>query len=342
MMRGLPSTVGWRVDPLSQSVLGASAAQSAAARQHVLMAGICGLLAGLAPDLDSLIRSDTDPLLYLEYHRQFSHALIFIPFGGLACAALLHALFARRLRFRDTYLYCTTGYATHGLLDACTTYGTQLLWPFSNARIAWNTVSIIDPLFTGPILLLIVIAAFGKRRWLGRAALVWAIAYLSFGALQRERAESAGESLAASRGHAPLRLEAKPSFANIWLWKIVYETADRYYVDAVRVTTSAKIYPGDTVTKLDIGRDLPWLDPDSQQARDIERFRWFSNGYLAPDPNRPNFLVDTRYSLVPNEVDAMWGIELDPTASTDAHVRFLWARQLTRDKTQKFRSMLFD
>ena len=247
----------------------------------------------------------------------------------------------RRLRFRETYLYCI-GYATHGLLDACTTYGTQLLWPFSTMRVAWHTVSIIDPLFTGPILLLIAIAAIRKRRWLGRAALVWAIIYLSIGALQRERAEAAGEDLATNRGHVPLRLEAKPSFANIWLWKIIYETADRYYVDAVRVTPSAKIYAGDSITKLDIGRDLPWLDADSQQARDIERFRWFSNGYLASDPNRPNFVIDMRCSLVPNEVDAMWGIELDPTANANAHVRFLWARQLTRDKTQKFRSMLLD
>ena len=82
--------MGLRVDPLSQSVLGAAAAQSAALRQHVLLAGICGLLAGLAPDLDALVRSDTDPLLALEYHRQFIHALIFIPLGGLICAGLLH------------------------------------------------------------------------------------------------------------------------------------------------------------------------------------------------------------------------------------------------------------
>lgn len=192
------------MDPLSQSALGAAAPQSAAARQHVLLAGACGFLSGLAPDLDALIRSNSDPLLALEYHRQFTHALLFIPLGGLICAGLLHRFVSRRLRFSETYGYCTAGYATHGLLDACTTYGTQLLWPFSSTRIAWHSVSIIDPLFTGPIVLLIVIAAIGKRRWLGRAVLVWAITYLSFGVLQRERAETVGNDLAASRGHAPL------------------------------------------------------------------------------------------------------------------------------------------
>ena len=45
-----------------------------------------------------------------------------------------------------------------------------------------------------------------------------------------------------------------------------------------------RVYQGDSVPKLDIARDMPWLDDSSQQARDIERFRWFSNGYIARDP----------------------------------------------------------
>ena len=39
-----------------------------------------GFLSGLAPDLDIFIRSESDPLLFLEFHRQFTHSLIFIPF----------------------------------------------------------------------------------------------------------------------------------------------------------------------------------------------------------------------------------------------------------------------
>ena len=67
------------------------------------------------------------------------------------------------------------GYATHALLDSCTTYGTMLFWPFSDVRIAWNTVSIIDPLFTGPILALVVLAAKKKREFYGRLAVLWAL-----------------------------------------------------------------------------------------------------------------------------------------------------------------------
>ena len=109
-----------------------------------------GALAGMAPDLDVLIRSNTDPLLFLEYHRQFTHSLLFIPLGSLLCALVFWKTIGRGINFSTVWLAAFLGYLTHGLLDACTTYGTLLLWPFSDARIAWNTIAVIDPLFTLP------------------------------------------------------------------------------------------------------------------------------------------------------------------------------------------------
>ncbi len=146
------------MDPLSQGVLGASLSQSLSRKKQIVVAGILGLLAGMSPDLDVLIRSHDDPLLFLEFHRQFTHSLFFIPIGSLICAWVLHPLIAKRrgLSFKQSWLYCTLGYSTHALLDSCTSYGTQLLWPFTNERYAWSTVSVIDPIYTLPILILVV------------------------------------------------------------------------------------------------------------------------------------------------------------------------------------------
>jgi inner membrane protein len=310
------------MDPLSQGVLGAAAPQ-AASRRFAALAGLLGMIAGMTPDLDIFIRSDSDPLLFLEYHRQFTHSLVFIPVGGLLCAVVLHGLFARRtLRFRDTLLYCTLGYATHGLLDACTSYGAQLLWPFSTARVAWHNISIIDPLFTLPILALVVIGGVtGRARW-ARFALLWACLYLGFGVVQRERAESAAELLAQSRGHAPGTVEAKPSFANLLVWKSIYEHDGYYYIDAIRTGAALAMFPGERVRKLNLARDFPWLDPDSQQARDVERFRWFSDGYLARSATDAELIIDMRYSALPNRGDGLWGVVLVRDAAPDAHVRY--------------------
>lgn len=331
------------MDPLSQAVLGASAPQSIAKKETIVAATLLGLLAGMAPDLDTFIRSATDPLLFLEYHRQFTHSLIFIPFGALICAAVLHPLIGKKrgLQFKQSLLFCLLGYATHALLDSCTTYGTQLLWPFSNQRFAWNTMSIIDPLFTLPILALVILAARKKAPVFGRIALAWAIAYPTVGLIQRDRAEALGWEIAATRGHQPLQLEAKPSFGNLLVWKTVYETDQRFYVDAVRVGIETKKFEGDSVEKLVIARDLPWLDQQSQQAEDIERFRWFSNNYIAKDPNFPNRVIDIRYSMVPNQINALWSLELSPKALIDQHADYIISRERSDSQLEIFKGMLF-
>ena len=327
------------MDPISQGVLGVAAAQAVSRKPQARRAAFMGLVAGLAPDADVFIESATDPLLSLQFHRQFTHALAFIPLGALLVALVLHPLVGRSaLRFRTTYLFCLAGYATHGLLDACTSYGTQLLWPLSNLRVAWNNISIIDPLFTLPILLLVVLGIWRRSPLLARCALVWVVAYLTLGVVQRDRAAAVGHDVAAVRGHVVERLAAKPTFGNLLVWKIIYEAEGTFYVDAVRVGISSRHYPGAAIAKLDVARDLPWLTPDSQQARDLERFRWFSGDYLALAGD--NTITDIRYSLVPNDIDGLWGITLSPRAAPHEHVRYAGRRTVTAAKWRAFRDML--
>ena len=327
------------MDPLSQGVLGVAAAQAVGEKPQARRAAFLGLVAGLAPDADVFITSATDPLLSLQFHRQFTHALAFIPVGALLVALFLHPLVGRKaLRFGTTYLFCLAGYATHGLLDACTSYGTQLLWPFSDLRVAWNTISIIDPLFTVPILLLVTLGIWRRSPLLARCALLWAVAYLLLGVVQRDRAAAIGYDVAAARGHIIQRLSAKPTFGNLVVWKIIYESEGTFFVDAVRVGLSGRHYPGTAAAKLDTTRDLPWLQPDSQQARDVERFRWFSGEYLALAGE--NTITDIRYSLVPNEIEGLWHIALNPHAAPHEHVRSVGRRTVTAGKWQAFRDML--
>jgi inner membrane protein len=318
------------MDPLSQGVLGAAASQLVyTSRKNKAQSGskfsvaVLGFLSGLAADLDVLIRSDIDPLLALEYHRQFTHSLIFIPIGALICAWFLRLLlFRRSLSFKDAYLYCFAGYTTHAVLDACTTYGTQLFWPFSNTRVAWNNVSVVDPLFTLPLMFLVLLALFRRSRLWALLSSVYAFSYLGFGVLQNHRAQDIALQVAQSRGHVPLNLGVKPSFANLIVWKAVYEHQGRYYVDAIRVAQSTSVIEGSSTEKLNLTKHFTWLDKGSQQALDIQRFGWFSNQHLAIDPDDQNRIIDIRYSLIPNRMDGMWGIVLDANAASDVHVKW--------------------
>ena len=87
------------MDPLTQGTVGAAFSQSSADKKNILKISVIGFLAGLAPDLDVLIQSSTDPILFLEYHRQFTHSLFFIPFGSLFVAAISFPLFKKSMNF---------------------------------------------------------------------------------------------------------------------------------------------------------------------------------------------------------------------------------------------------
>jgi len=322
------------MDPISQGVIGATATQVISTRTEKFIAAMLGFFTGMSPDLDVLIRSSTDPLLALEYHRHFTHSLVFIPLGALLCATVFYFLIPSlkiRLNFTKTFLFCLAGYATHPLLDACTTYGTQLFWPFSDARVAWNNVSVIDPIFTLPLIILVLFTIIRRSNKIAFVAFVYAFAYLGLGYVQNQRAEVLALQLAASRGHTPINLGVKPSLANLITWKSVYEYEERYYIDAVRVLVAHRYIKGQSIEKLNVKKHFPWLKLDTQQAKDIERFRWFSNSHLAIDPQNSNRIIDVRYSFLPNQVTGMWGISLDETASTEEHV--VWST--TRPNSEK-------
>ena len=327
------------MDPISQGTVGAALAQSTASKNNIIRIGFIGFLAGLAPDLDVLIRSSDDPILFLEYHRQFSHSLFFIPFGSLFVALSLFPFFKGSISMKTVYVASFLGYATHGLLDACTSYGTQLFWPISDERVTWNNISIVDPLFTLPIVIFLIIAIATRRTKFSFIAIGWIVFYLSLGFVQYERTFSAAIQLADSRGHNSERLTLKPSFGNLILWKSIYEHDGIYFVDAIRTVYSSTWCSGESIRKFDYQYHLPSLDRSSQQAIDIERFRWFSQDYLGYD-EKNSLVTDIRYSMLPNQIAPMWGIVIDKNQNMDEHASWWTGRSLDQNQLDLFKAML--
>ena len=328
------------MDPLTQGTIGAVLPQTFGKKNLGLIA-MLGFLSGMAPDLDIFIHSASDPLLFLEYHRQFTHSIIFIPFGGLVCASFLYLLFKKisTFNFKETWLYSTLGYGTHGLIDACTSYGTLLFWPFSDVRVAWNHISIIDPLFTLPILLFVIIAIVKKNNIYAKIGVVWATSYLLLGMYLHTIALNIGKGIAEERGQDIIRIQAKPSFGNLILWKIIYETNNHFHVDAINLLLD-EIIEGESINKLNLEKDFPWLEKGSQQYKDVERFRWFSNNFLAVNPANSDQIIDIRYSEIPNEIGGLWGIQLDPKKLRQEHVSFVSMRDVSIKRFEILKSMI--
>ncbi len=327
------------MDPVSQAAFGAIFAQTISNKKKILLGSIVGCFAGLAPDLDILIRSSSDPLLKLEYHRQFTHSLIFIPIGALIVTLFLRIFFKKHLTLSETYFFTFIGYATHGFLDACTSYGTQLLWPFSDERISWNYISVVDPFLSIPVILIIIFAILTKNKLISFFGVFYILSYLSFAAYQENRAEILGKSISNLRGHESKNLTVKPSLGNLFLWKTIYEDDGFYYVDAVRLFYQSEFCKGTKIKKLDLSDSFLKLNKKSQQYRDIKRFNWFSQGYLGVAEDK-NIITDVRYSAVPNEVDGLWGIKIDVSKNDKEHVEWIVNRSNFKAKWKKFFGIL--
>ena len=62
---------------------------------------------------------------------------------------------------------------------------------------------------------------------------------------------------------------------------------------------------------------------------------------MALDPRRPDRVIDVRYSLVPNRIAPLWGIQLDRGAPGAAHVAFFTARRASAEDRAELQRMLF-
>ena len=332
------------MDPVSQGLVGSVACQIISNKKKLLVITVISFLSALAPDLDIFIRSKDDPILFLEFHRQFTHSLIFIPIGGLLCALFFNLFIPKVLNmpFKHIYIICTLAYGTHGILDAFTSYGTQLLWPFTDERISWHLISVIDPIFTIPILLFIMTAVIKNKKLYSYFALGWLVIYIFLSYIQQHRATTLINEIISQRNHFGTRLIVKPSFANIIVWKTLYESDNYYYIDAIRLTSNSKFIPGTKTKKLNIEESFPWLDRKSKQAIDIERFRWFSDNYLSQSQKYPLQIMDVRFTSLPHTLSPLWSIELDPEIDSSSHVKYITNRGVNERGYENLWKMIID
>lgn len=302
------------MDLITQGVIGAAAAQALVGPRLRPSAWMIGAIGGLLPDADVFIRSAADPLLAIEYHRQFTHSFVFVPAAGFIAALPWLATRRGRDEWRGVLAAGTAGAATHGLLDACTTYGTQLFWPFTTMRIAWDWIAIVDPIFTITLLVGAIIAVRRRTRRPAAIAFALALAYIGLGALQQSRALDVQAEVARTRGHEIVRGDAFPTIANNIVWRSLYQAGDSLHADRIRVPWigSPTWAPGASVRRI-LETDLSIEERATPRiVDDFRRFAWFSSDWIARAPGDTAVIGDVRYSLRTNAFDPIWGIRFHP------------------------------
>ncbi|MEM1323695.1 MAG: metal-dependent hydrolase [Bacteroidota bacterium] len=168
---------------------------------------------------------------------------------------------------------------THSLLDACTTYGTQLLEPFSNYRVAFNNISVVDPIYTVPFIICLIIVSqlpksSSRRRFFNYLGIGLSSLYLLLTFANKWRVDQVFERSLAEQQVNYSRYMTAPTIFNNALWHGIAEGDTAYYSGLYSIF--------DSEAKFQILNVMPkrrHLIEGHEADRDIEILEWFSNGY---------------------------------------------------------------
>jgi len=180
------------MDTVTQVLLGTTIAEAGFRGKLGWRAVLAGGVFGLLPDLDVVSRL-AGRWAFMRYHRGETHSLVVLTLVAPIVGWAAWRLTRRRQALGRWIALAAAALITHVLLDWCTSYGTLLWWPFSARHYALDVVAIIDPLYTLPLVVVLVLACIPRvSRRFSRHVAVWMLVlttlYLVLGFTQRERA----------------------------------------------------------------------------------------------------------------------------------------------------------
>lgn len=219
------------MDSLTQIVLGAAVGEVVLGKKIGNKAMLYGAIAGTIPDLDIFASYFTDTVSALYIHRGFSHSIVF----SVLFAPIFGWIVSRFEAYNDwkgwSWLFFW-GFITHSILDAHTTWGTQLFWPL-DLRLAFKTIFVIDPLYTLPFLVFLILAMKNKRNskkrgFYNKLGLTISTSYLVLTFLLKWIAFNQFEKALETQKINYLQLDTRPSPLNTMLWSANVETENAY------------------------------------------------------------------------------------------------------------------
>lgn len=223
------------MDSLTQIVLGAAVGEAVLGKKVGNKAMLYGAVAGTIPDLDVLVRYFADTVTTIELHRGFSHSILFsILFAPLFGWLISKVERKSEASWKDWSRLMFWGLFTHPILDTFTTWGTQLFWPF-DLRLAFQNIFVIDPLYTLPFLLFLLLAMSRKRtdpkrrRW--NAMGLWvSSSYLMLTLILKGITYTKFTESLEAQQIPYTAIATRPTPLNSLLWTANVETEDAYLI----------------------------------------------------------------------------------------------------------------
>ncbi len=222
------------MDSLTQIILGAAIGNAVAGRKLKNKALFYGALAGTIPDLDIVVGMFVDPIKAVEIHRGLSHsvffALILAGFLGWGVSKIERK---SNLSFIEGFWLFFLGLFTHALLDVFTTWGTRVLWPFYSYPFAFKSIFVIDPLYTVPFMVCLILSMrqndnADKRMCWNNLGLLISSGYLMLTLVLKGVAYHQFEKELNRTSVVYNSISVKPSAMNTILWNAIVDVPDSY------------------------------------------------------------------------------------------------------------------
>ena len=289
------------MDSLTQIVLGAAVGEATLGKKVGNRAALWGAVGGTIPDLDVIAGWFQGEFQYLISHRGVSHSIVFsLLMAPILGRLIYHVYRGQRGSPREWSWLMFWALFTHPLLDSFTTWGTQLFYPFSDYRVAFNSVFVIDPLYTLPFAVCLLVALWLPRTSIWRTRWNWAgivisSLYLLLTVTNKLAVESVFRQTLHRAGKSVERLSTYPAPLNNALWYAVAEEPSGFEIGYF------SLLGGLRQPKIDFyyipknhhllgGRDAQYV-PD--------RLRWMSKGYYALGQETDGlYWYDLRFGLL--------------------------------------------
>ena len=329
------------MDSLTQIVLGASVGEAVLGKKVGNKAALYGAIAGTMPDLDVLAGYFVDEITAIEWHRGFSHSFLF----SLIAAPIFGKLVSyihKNATWKDWTGLFFLGLLTHPMLDAFTTWGTQLFWPY-DIKLAFQSIFVIDPLYTLPFLLLLILSlrlpkTSLKRRKLNKLGLIISSSYLVITLVLKLVSFQEFKTALENQNIKYEEMQTRPSAFNTILWNANVKLEDQFFLGDYSFFDTEEIQFRRFLQNEHLLDELA-QHPEILRLKKITK-NWYTIsknengdvflndlrfGLLSPSPNETNFVFS--YYLF-NEQDKKLDIKETPKTRGDAKklLNELWSR----------------
>jgi len=288
------------MDSLTQITLGAAVGEAVLGKKLGNKAVLLGAAAGTLSDLDVIPGMFLDTPGRLLFHRGFSHSLVFVVIATIFFAWLFSRIYREKeISRKEWLLYFGLIFTASILIDAFTTYGTQLLWPLKY-RFEFNTIFVVDPMFTLPMLITLIWLIFKPkessiRKRLSTIGLVVAGSYLMLTIVNKQIINSVFKNALQEQGMSYSRMTTNPAPLNQILWSALVETNDGYLIGYYSHFDEDKHVDFEFFPK---NHEL--LDPISDDAG-VQKILRFTKGFYTVAPTDEGFMVnDLRFGKIKN------------------------------------------